>query len=128
MNTTHTTYSAATGAGVAALLGIILTAPALADPAPIGAAESHQTTAVTRQGPPSYNTWPLATVPKQGPPSYNTWPDYKVTPAPVAHSDSRGFAIDYAQVALGALGGALITGVGALGLIVTRPRRTTAHA
>jgi hypothetical protein len=43
MRTTHTTRSAATGLGAAALLGIIVAGPALADPAPIGAAESTQT-------------------------------------------------------------------------------------
>jgi hypothetical protein len=145
MSTTHTTRSAVTGAGAAALLGIIMVAPALADQAPVGAVESAPTTAVnrpgppsyntwgptvTRQGPPSYNTWGSTSLPRQGPPSYNTWPGLTIRPAAaVVSTKTSGMDIQYAQVALGALGGALLTAVGAAALAATtRGRRAAAHA
>src|SRR5690348_14429399 len=127
MRTTHSTRSAVTGLGAAGLLGLMMAGPALADPAPIGAAESTQTSAVTRQGPPSYNHWGSATMPMQGPPSYNSWPAQNVRHAPVVLSTS-GIDVDYAQIGVGALGGALVAGAAALVLASSRGRRRAAHA
>jgi hypothetical protein len=128
MSMTNTTRGAVTGAGAAALLGIIMAGPALADQAPVGTVGSTPTTAVNRPGPPSYNTWGSTPVPRQGPPSYNTWPGLKVRAARSV-SATHGMNIQYSQVALGALGGALLTAVGAAALAATtRGRRAAAHA
>src|SRR5690349_15863695 len=108
MRRTNTTRCAVTGLGAAALLGLIVAGPALADPTALAAVKPTPPAAMPHQGPPAYNTWGAATMPPQGPPSYNSWPAQRVRPAPVVLSSPSGFDLDYAQVGAGALGGAFL--------------------
>ena len=128
MRKTNATRCAVTGLGAAAVLGFIMAGPALADPAAVGALKPTPPTAMPHQGPPSYNTWGAATMPQQGPPSYNSWPAQKVPPASVVLSTPSAFDVDYAQVGVGALGGAFLAGVTVLGVASARGRRGAAHA
>lgn len=109
-----TTRRAATGVGAAALLGLALGAPALADPL------------VPGQGAPAYEV-------PAGPPSYNSFPNGgandsqtgSADPASTLGSDS----VEYLQIALGALGGvALTAGVVAVAASGRQRRHHTAHA
>jgi hypothetical protein len=100
----------AAGTGAAALMGIALAGPALADPPPTMASGS-------------------GAVPNQGPPSYNSWPSRGSEVSPVGETlvtDSAGF--DLAPLALGALGGASVAGAAALLAGTALGRRRAMHA
>ena len=128
MRTTTTTRGAVTGLGAAALLGLCMAGPALADPSPTGADGTSNSSMVGRQGPPTYNSWGNGTMPKQGPPSYNTWPSQHAKPVTAVLPTTTGVHVDFTLVGA-ALVGALV-GVGGAALVVTstRGRRHAAHA
>ena len=118
----------AAGAGAAALMGIALAGPALADPSPRTTSGSGAT--IPNPGPPAYNTWAGSTaVPNQGPPSYNRWPSLRSEVAPVgATLETDGAGIDLAPLAWGALGGASVAGTAALLAGTALGRRRAIHA
>jgi hypothetical protein len=119
----------AAGAGAAALMGIALAGPALAEP-PLPRSTVDSGATIPNQGPPAYNTWAGTTaVPNQGPPSYNSWPSLRSEVSPVGATlvtDSGGF--DLAPLALGALGGASVAGAAALLAGTALGRRRAIHA
>lgn len=115
------------GLGAATVLTLTLTGPAIAEP-----------------GPPTYNTWkaagavsvvvPIAPAPQPyspGPPSYNsTWPGWSPPSAFNGATDATASPTDtvqYLQIGLGALSGALLS-AGALTVVARTHRGRLTHA
>ena len=129
MRTTTTTRAAVTGLGAAALLGLCMAGPALADPPSVGAKGSTGSSVVGQQGPPAYNSWGAGSMPQQGPPSYNSWPAQPARhDTAVLPTATTGLHVDFALVGAGVLGGLLGVGGAALVLTSTRGRRRAVHA